>query len=143
LLVTVTSLDCFFGKSRGEFSLQTLNWSQCFLKIYDLFTFISFALVSSLSMCVYEDVRSSDVGVTDNCEPSSACWELNPGPLEEQQVILTAEPSLQSLPILRINNKQKTRDLVPSSNSKGESQGYRKKALLVKLLFAKKREELN
>ena len=25
------------------------------------------------------------------------CWELNPGPLEEQQVLLTNEPSLQSL----------------------------------------------
>ena len=25
-----------------------------------------------------------------------SCWELNPGPLEEQPVFLTSEPSLQS-----------------------------------------------
>jgi hypothetical protein len=25
------------------------------------------------------------------------CWELNPGPLEEQPVLLSAEPSLQPL----------------------------------------------
>jgi hypothetical protein len=31
----------------------------------------------------------------DGCEPPSACWELNSGPLEDQPVLLTAEPSLQ------------------------------------------------
>jgi hypothetical protein len=38
--------------------------------------------------------------VTDNCELSHGCWELNPGPLEEQPVLLTAEPSLQPLEFL-------------------------------------------
>jgi hypothetical protein len=33
--------------------------------------------------------------ITDGCEPLSGCWELNSGPLEEQSVLLTAEPSLQ------------------------------------------------
>jgi hypothetical protein len=33
--------------------------------------------------------------ITDGCEPSCGCWELNSGPLEEQSVLLTAEPSLQ------------------------------------------------
>jgi hypothetical protein len=32
----------------------------------------------------------------DGHEPPCGRWELNPGPLEEQQVSLTAEPSLQS-----------------------------------------------
>ena len=32
---------------------------------------------------------------TDSCEPPCGCWELNSGPLEEQLVFLTAEPSLQ------------------------------------------------
>jgi hypothetical protein len=36
-------------------------------------------------------------GVTDSCELLCGLWELNPGPLEEQPVVLTAEPSLQSL----------------------------------------------
>jgi hypothetical protein len=30
-------------------------------------------------------------------EPPCGCWESNPGPLEEQPVLLTAEPSLQLL----------------------------------------------
>ena len=29
-------------------------------------------------------------GVTDDCEPACGCWELNSGPLEEQQELLTA-----------------------------------------------------
>jgi hypothetical protein len=33
--------------------------------------------------------------VTDGCEPPCGCWELNLGPLEEQTVFLTTEPSLQ------------------------------------------------
>ena len=33
--------------------------------------------------------------VTDGCKPPCGCWELNSGPLEEQSVFLTAEPSLQ------------------------------------------------
>jgi hypothetical protein len=35
--------------------------------------------------------------ITDGCEPSSSCWELNSGPLEEQLMILTTDPSLQPL----------------------------------------------
>jgi hypothetical protein len=38
----------------------------------------------------------SDV-VTDGCEPPCGCWDLNSGPLEEQPVLLTAEPSLAQL----------------------------------------------
>ena len=33
--------------------------------------------------------------ITDGCEPPCGCWELTSGPLEEQSVLLTAEPSLQ------------------------------------------------
>ena len=32
--------------------------------------------------------------ITDGCEPPCGCWELYSGPLEEQRVLLTAEPSL-------------------------------------------------
>jgi hypothetical protein len=32
---------------------------------------------------------------SDSCEPPYGCWELNSGPLEEQSVLLTTEPSLQ------------------------------------------------
>ena len=33
--------------------------------------------------------------ITGGCEPPCGCWELNSGPLEEQPVLLTSEPSLQ------------------------------------------------
>ncbi|EGW01477.1 E3 ubiquitin-protein ligase NEDD4 [Cricetulus griseus] len=38
--------------------------------------------------------RAPDL-IIDGCEPPYGCWELNPGPLEEQPVLLTSEPSLQ------------------------------------------------
>jgi hypothetical protein len=34
--------------------------------------------------------------IADGCEPPCGCWDLNSGPLKEQSVLLTAEPSLQS-----------------------------------------------
>ena len=34
--------------------------------------------------------------VTDGCELACGCWELNPGPLQEQPVIFKAEPPLQT-----------------------------------------------
>ena len=43
--------------------------------------------------------------ITDHCEPPCGRWELNSGPMEEQSVLLTAEPSL--LPrtkLLRLEN---------------------------------------
>ena len=33
--------------------------------------------------------------ITDGCEPLCGCWGLNSGPLKEQLVLLTSEPSLQ------------------------------------------------
>jgi hypothetical protein len=41
-----------------------------------------------------EGVRSPETGVTDGCEPPCECWELNPGPLKEKQILSTTEPSL-------------------------------------------------
>jgi len=31
------------------------------------------------------------------CEPPCGCWDLNLGPSEEQSVLITTEPSLQTL----------------------------------------------
>jgi hypothetical protein len=47
-----------------------------------------FLFMSTLSL-------SSSHPITDGCEPPCGCQELNSGPLEEQLVLLTAEPSLQ------------------------------------------------
>ena len=52
--------------------------------------------IDILHVCLYEGFRSLLAGVTDRCELPCWYWELNPGPLEEQQVFFTAEPSLIS-----------------------------------------------
>ena len=41
-------------------------------------------LPASGSLCLCEGVGSAGTGVTDSCELPCGCWELNPGPLEEQ-----------------------------------------------------------
>lgn len=54
-----------------------------------------------MGICVWvpqrpaECMGSPEAGVTGGCELPAAggCWKLNPGPLEEQQVLLAAEPS--------------------------------------------------
>jgi hypothetical protein len=45
-----------------------------------------------------EDIECSGTGVTDDCEPACGCLELNLVPLQQQPVLLTTEPPLQSLP---------------------------------------------
>ena len=58
--------------------------------------------VSVLPVCIYVDhahtwhlQKSEDDGALDVCE--QAMWQSNPGPLQEQQVPLTHEPTLQLL----------------------------------------------
>ena len=50
-------------------------------------------LVFCLHICLSEGVRFPRTGVTDRCKLQWGCWELNPGPLQEQSVLLTTEPS--------------------------------------------------
>jgi hypothetical protein len=45
-----------------------------------------------LHVCLCEGIGSREYG---SCELPCACWELKLGPLEDQSVLLTAEPSLQ------------------------------------------------
>ena len=45
--------------------------------------------------CLQTHQKSASDPVTDSGEPPCGCWELNSGPLKEQLVCLTAEPSLQ------------------------------------------------
>ena len=45
--------------------------------------------------CLQKHQKRASDPTTDGCEPPCGCWELNLGPLEEQSVLLTAEPSLQ------------------------------------------------
>lgn len=43
-----------------------------------------------------ETLEYPGTGVTHSYEPPCGCWESNPGPLQEQQVLLTAEQLLLS-----------------------------------------------
>ena len=57
----------------------------------------------TLHMYVYgvrrgQKMTSPTLGLTDRCELAHGYWTLNLGPLEEQPVSLTAEPSLQHWP---------------------------------------------
>ena len=63
-----------------------------FFKIY---LFLG-TLMFCLWVCVCKIVRSSESRVTDSCELPCGCQELYLGPLEEQPVLLTTEPSLQT-----------------------------------------------
>lgn len=49
------------------------------------------------------ELQSNGTTVRDNSELPCGCWELNSGPLEEQPVLLTAKPPLQThiSPILK------------------------------------------
>jgi hypothetical protein len=49
---------------------------------------------------VWEGVGCPGTGVTGSCELPHGCWELNPGPLKEQLVLLTTELSPQPLVIV-------------------------------------------
>ena len=67
-----------------------------------IYTYISFfkRLMTYLTLFYVhwcDGVRSCGTAFSDNCELPCGCWELNPGSLEEQSVLLTAEPSLQPL----------------------------------------------
>jgi hypothetical protein len=63
-----------------------------FKKIFFLFYFMHIGMVLPAHIVC---VRLSDTGVTGSCEMPCGCWELNQDHLEEQSVLLTAEPSLQ------------------------------------------------
>ena len=46
-----------------------------------------------LFMLSSDTPKRASASITDGCEPPCGCWGLNLGPLEEQSVLLTAEPS--------------------------------------------------
>ena len=52
--------------------------------------------MNTLQLSSFTHQKSALDPIKDGCEPPCGCWELNSVPLEEQSVLLTAEPSLQS-----------------------------------------------
>ena len=54
-----------------------------------------FLLINLLIMHMPACQKKAPDLITDGCEPLCGCWGLNSGPLKEQLVLLTSEPSLQ------------------------------------------------
>ena len=62
-----------------------------------MYLFLYFLYIMSAALARMPAQQKRPLGpITDGCELPCGCWELNPGPLEEQPVLLTAELSLQS-----------------------------------------------
>lgn len=51
------------------------------------------ALHTGMMPMMSVDIRSTGIGVRDGSEPPCRCWEVNLGPLKEQHVLLTTQPS--------------------------------------------------
>ena len=56
--------------------------------------------IGVLPIYVCEGARSPGTGAMDSCERPCGCWESNLGPLEEQPVLLTVEPSPQPVNVV-------------------------------------------
>jgi hypothetical protein len=88
---TASRHPCLRALSTPRLALGSHQGESFFFKIY---LFIYLMYMSTLMLQTHQK-RTSDP-FTDVCEPSSGCWDLNSGLLEEQPVLLTAEPSLQA-----------------------------------------------
>jgi hypothetical protein len=71
---------------RNEINLSLFRFFLIYLFLYILFIIIHCSCLQT------HQKRASDL-ITDGCESPCGCWDLNSGPLEEQSVFLTAEPS--------------------------------------------------
>jgi hypothetical protein len=59
--------------------------------------FIYLLYVHEYCSCLQTHQKKASNPITDGCEPPCGGWELISGPLQEQSVLLTTEPSLQAL----------------------------------------------
>ena len=66
-----------------------------------------YLLMNALSAHMPAGQKRASDPIIDGCEPPLGCWGLNSGPLEEQAVLLTAEPSLQTLDTIFKNSYNK------------------------------------
>lgn len=63
---------------------------ECFVHIY-----VCIPCVWLVPKMLEKGIRSPGNEVIDGCKPPYRCGELNPGLLQEQQVLLNTDPSLQ------------------------------------------------
>ena len=87
-------LNCFQINPAAAVALGVLFCSPLvfFIKAY-LFPFLMY--MSTVSAYRPACQKRAPDRIIEGCKPPCGTWELNSGPLEEQSVLLTAEPSLQ------------------------------------------------
>jgi hypothetical protein len=70
-------------------------WKNSQGSLFYLFIFNLFMLCISVHCnCLQMNQKRASDPIIDGCEPPCGCWEFNSGALEEQPVLLIAEPSL-------------------------------------------------
>lgn len=77
-------------KSHKKVLRTWVIWPCCFLCFF--FMFIYSNVLPSCVSVYHVCVGSPRTGVTGSCELPRRSWELNPGSLEEQPMLLTLEP---------------------------------------------------
>jgi len=88
------------GMTEKEQTSDCLSFPFSYLFLQGEVVFLKkrFIYLYECSISMYAWVTEEDIRFTlDGCEPPCGCWELNSGPLDEQSVLLTSEPSLQPL----------------------------------------------
>ena len=101
----------------AAFTYYSEDWAHYILNSFKKYLFILCIWVHHCSLQTHLK-RASDP-IADGCEPPCGCWELNSGPLKEQSVLLTAEPSPQPhfylfLRVIFIPSKLERWNLCPS-----------------------------
>jgi len=74
---------------------RTRNSKRLSSLLYTNFSKDYLFITCKYTVAVFRHQKRASDPITDGCEPPCGCWELNSGPLEEQSVLLTTEPSLQ------------------------------------------------
>jgi hypothetical protein len=82
--------------------LLTIELSQLSLSLFlSLSPSQELFIICKYTVAVFRySIRGCQISLQNDCELPCGCWKLNSGPLEEQSVLLTTEPSLQPEPSL-------------------------------------------
>ena len=85
----VSFLLLFFLKNESSFYCMWMNTLPAHVYLHYMY--------ASCLKSSEEGIAPPWTKVTDGCIATCECWQWNPGPQQEQQVLLTTEPSLQDL----------------------------------------------
>lgn len=70
----------------------TLQYNLLLFSIYSYL--MCFGVLLACTVCLCEGIRYPGTGQSYSCKLPHGCWDLNPGLLEEQSVLLRTKPSL-------------------------------------------------